>query len=200
MTFYLLVDSILLVTTPTDQRILETARALIQTRGYSAFSYADISAALGITKASIHYHFPSKAALGLEIVRQYRRLFKAGIAQQEARTNDPVALLQAYFAFHQGLAAEDRLCVCLMLATETEQLDDEITLEVRAYFAESLDWLTRTLESGRKSGAFTFSEKPKALASRIQAAVEGALVLSRAFKEPSRVAAVARGLLEAIRS
>jgi hypothetical protein len=30
---------------------------LIQTRGYSAFSYQDVADSLGIRKASIHYHF-----------------------------------------------------------------------------------------------------------------------------------------------
>lgn len=183
---------------PTNQRILDSARALIQTKGYSAFSYADISEALGITKASIHYHFPSKASLGLEIVKQYRTMFKAGIAQQEAHSKDPIKLLHAYFAFHQHLAEADRLCVCLMLATETELLDPAITLEVQGYFSESLQWLSQVLESGQKAGSLSFREKPEQLAGRIQAAVEGALVLSRAFKNPKRVSSVCTGLLESI--
>ena len=49
----------------TAEDILDRAEALIQTRGYSAFSYQDISDTLGIRKASIHYHFPSKTDLGV---------------------------------------------------------------------------------------------------------------------------------------
>ena len=45
------------------ERILDTAQALAQVRGYNGFSYADISAELAITKPSIHYHVPSKADL-----------------------------------------------------------------------------------------------------------------------------------------
>jgi len=41
----------------TSEKILDLAELLIQTRGYSAFSYQDISEALEVTKASIHYHF-----------------------------------------------------------------------------------------------------------------------------------------------
>ena len=44
----------------TAEQILDLAETLIQTRGYSAFSYQDIADSLGIRKASIHYHFPSK--------------------------------------------------------------------------------------------------------------------------------------------
>lgn len=44
--------------------ILNVAERLAQTRGYNGFSYADIAAQLGVTKASLHYHFPSKAELG----------------------------------------------------------------------------------------------------------------------------------------
>ena len=43
----------------TAEQILDLAETLIQTRGYSAFSYQDIADSLGIRKASIHYHFPS---------------------------------------------------------------------------------------------------------------------------------------------
>ena len=48
----------------TASRILDVAERLAQTQGYNGFSYADIAAELGITKASLHYHFASKADLG----------------------------------------------------------------------------------------------------------------------------------------
>ncbi|MGL4608946.1 MAG: TetR/AcrR family transcriptional regulator [Trueperaceae bacterium] len=94
------------------QRILETARTFVQTKGFNGFSYADISEAVGIKKACIHYHFPSKTDLSRELVRQYRKVFKAGLAQHETKTKDLRKLLEAYFAFHQGLADQNKLCVC----------------------------------------------------------------------------------------
>ena len=42
----------------TRERILDSAQALAQARGFNAFSYADIATELGVKKASIHYHFP----------------------------------------------------------------------------------------------------------------------------------------------
>ena len=61
----------------TAERILDTAQALAQVRGYNGFSYADISAELGIAKPSIHYHYPSKAQLAEALIARYRRRFAA---------------------------------------------------------------------------------------------------------------------------
>src|SRR2546425_1165151 len=55
----------------TAQRILDVAERLVQTQGFNGFSYADIAAELGITKASLHYHFATKAALGSALITRY---------------------------------------------------------------------------------------------------------------------------------
>ena len=60
--------------TPTAERILDIAERLAQTRGFNGFSYADIAAQLPVTKASLHYHFASKAALGSALIMRYRYL------------------------------------------------------------------------------------------------------------------------------
>ena len=60
----------------TAEQILDLAETLIQTRGYSAFSYQDIADSLGIRKASIHYHFPSKSDLGVAVVDRYMSPFR----------------------------------------------------------------------------------------------------------------------------
>ncbi|MEO1520065.1 MAG: TetR/AcrR family transcriptional regulator [Cyanobacteria bacterium J06633_2] len=56
----------------TAQKILDVAQDIVRRHGYSAFSYADISQQVGIRKASIHYHFPSKDELVKRLVMRYR--------------------------------------------------------------------------------------------------------------------------------
>ena len=78
----------------TAEQILDLAEMLIQTRGYSAFSYQDISDALGITKASIHYHFASKTDLGIAVVDRYVERFGAAlIAIAEDQSRSSLAML-----------------------------------------------------------------------------------------------------------
>ena len=57
----------------TADRILDTTERLIQTRGFNAISYQDISDAVGIKKASIHHHFPTKFGLGTAVIERYRQ-------------------------------------------------------------------------------------------------------------------------------
>ncbi|MDN3019476.1 TetR/AcrR family transcriptional regulator [Paenibacillus sp. BSR1-1] len=50
------------------EQIIDLAIQLIRQKGYVAFSYDDISKQLGVTKASIHYHFEKKEDLGAAII------------------------------------------------------------------------------------------------------------------------------------
>ncbi|MEL7005841.1 MAG: helix-turn-helix domain-containing protein, partial [Bacteroidota bacterium] len=45
-------------------------------RGYNAFSFSDISKPLGIKNAAIHYYYPTKEKLGIDILRKEQELFK----------------------------------------------------------------------------------------------------------------------------
>ena len=74
----------------TADQILDLAEMLIQTRGYTAFGYQDIADRLGIRKASIHYHFPSKTNLGAAVVDRYAARFDAAltaIAEDQSQTS-----------------------------------------------------------------------------------------------------------------
>ena len=59
----------------TKQQITLLADELIRSNGYNAFSYSDISKPLGIKNAAIHYHFPSKPDLALEVVKFHEESF-----------------------------------------------------------------------------------------------------------------------------
>ena len=56
--------------TDTRERILEVAARLFSERGFAGTSIRDIADALGVTKAALYYHFPSKDAILGEIVAQ----------------------------------------------------------------------------------------------------------------------------------
>jgi TetR/AcrR family transcriptional repressor of nem operon len=71
--------------------ILDVAERLAQTRGYNGLSYADIAAQLGVTKASLHYHFPSKAQPGCALIERYRVFFAAALDTIDQQANGPGA-------------------------------------------------------------------------------------------------------------
>src|SRR5580700_1917202 len=95
----------------TPERILEVAERLVQTRGYNGFSYAHIAAALGITKASLHYHFASKAELGEALVARYGARFDVALAEIDRATVDAQDKLAAYAQLYSGVLHGERMCL-----------------------------------------------------------------------------------------
>ncbi|MCA8089277.1 TetR/AcrR family transcriptional regulator, partial [Burkholderia cenocepacia] len=52
----------------TRDALVQAGEGLMRSMGYAAFSYADLAETVGIRKASIHHHFPTKEDLGVAIV------------------------------------------------------------------------------------------------------------------------------------
>src|SRR6202050_5304997 len=76
--------------------ILDVAEQLAQTRGYNGFSYADIAAPLGVTKASLHYPFPSKAQLGAALIDRYQTNFGGALRAIDSGIKKPTEKLDRY--------------------------------------------------------------------------------------------------------
>jgi TetR/AcrR family transcriptional regulator, transcriptional repressor for nem operon len=182
--------------TTTSDNILSCARSLIITGGYNGFSYADISEAVGIRKASIHHHFPSKADLVRVLVARYREETEAALAQFALQ--EPIDQLRAYTEYWAACIGDGSrpFCVCALLASEIPVLPPEVVLEVRAYFRLFSAWLTAVMERGLKQGTLTLSGPARSEAETFIATVHGAMLSARAYGDPAVYAAVTRPLIE----
>ncbi|MCC6236738.1 MAG: TetR/AcrR family transcriptional regulator [Dehalococcoidia bacterium] len=184
--------------TGTATRILDVAERLAETRGYNGFSYADVAVEVGVTKASLHYHFPSKAELGRTLLERYTRRFMSeleGIAALEASS---VHKLHQYVEIYSEALREERMCLCGIFTAEWATLPESMQAAIRRFFALNETWLTALLEAGRAEGAFVFESHPSDLASVVTSALEGALLLARTGAEPARFTAVTSQLLRTI--
>lgn len=181
----------------TASQVIQVAERLAQTRGFNGFSYADIASELGITKASLHYHFATKAKLGCALITGYRERFNAGLADIEARYDTPQRLTR-YVQLYESVLVLDRMCLCGMLAAEYSGLPSNMQRELRRFFDENEQWLERNLEQGRAQGQLNFHGAALDLARTLTAALEGAMLLARSYQEPERFAATARHMLDEI--
>src|SRR3977135_2529131 len=110
----------------TYDRILDIAQRLIQSRGYNAFSFSDLAKELGIRTASVHYHFPSKADLGVALLQRYRQDFRDELSDISSRAGDPTRHLARFAAlFERTFKADNQLCLCGMLSAEVATLPKE---------------------------------------------------------------------------
>ncbi len=185
----------LAATSPTSSRILDVAERLVQTRGFNAFSYADVAGALHVTKASLHYHFPTKAKLGERLIERYRTSFLAALDQIDGNCRDAGAKLTAYVGIYSAVLDGHRMCLCGMLASDYATLPKAMKEGVRRFFDANEAWLVEVLLGGRESGELAFAGPPVETARVLVAALEGAMLLARSHGDPSRLRSAAHRLL-----
>ena len=180
------------------QRILDVAERLVQTRGFNGFSYADIAEALEVTKASLHYHFPSKADLGRRLIERYEQTFLAVLKGIDATGAAPREKLKRYARIYADVLRDNRMCLCGMLASDYATLPKAMKEDVKHFFDENEQWLVAVLERGRKSGALEFKGSPLDLARVIVGSLEGAMMLARSYGEPARFDTAAERLIASL--
>jgi TetR/AcrR family transcriptional repressor of nem operon len=180
------------------QRILDVAERLVQTRGFNGFSYADIAEALDVTKASLHYHFPSKADLGRRLIERYQQTFLAVLKGIDATAAAPREKLKRYARIYADVLRDNRMCLCGMLASDYATLPKAMKEDVKHFFDENEQWLVAVLEQGRKNGALEFKGSPLDLARVIVGSLEGAMMLARSYGEPARFDIAAERLIASL--
>ncbi|WP_112609217.1 TetR/AcrR family transcriptional regulator [Rhizobium sp. WW22] len=176
----------------TSEKILDIAQSLIVAGGYNGFSYADISAAIGIRKASIHHHFPTKAELVSVLVGRYRQQTETGLKSLREGISSPAEQLQAYVSYWHSCIRDASLpfCVCAMLASEMQMLPEDVASQVRGHFHNLAGWLASVLQAGTENGLFKLDKRPEEEAQILMASVHGAMLSARAFGDPGLFIAI----------
>ncbi len=184
----------------TATQILDVAERLAQVRGFNGFSYADIAAELGITKAALHYHFASKADLGEALIGRYAARFGQALAAIDADTSAAPAKLRGYAELYAEVLRSHRMCLCGMLAAEYPTLPDAMQASVVSFFDHNEAWLEHVLEDGRGDGSLHFSGSPRDVARMIISCLEGAMLVTRPYGDIPRFQHAAASLVESITS
>ena len=181
--------------TSTSQRILDIAERLVQTRGFNGFSYADIAQAMDVTKASLHYHFRSKAELGKRLIERYEKNFLDALGGIADATADPRERLRRYADIYAGVVNNNRMCLCGMLAAEFGTLPEEMRADMRHFFDENERWLVSVLKEGKRAKVLAFKGNPSEVARALVGSLEGAMMIARSYGDPSRFKSVSDRLL-----
>ena len=185
--------------TPNDTpaRILDVAERLVQTRGFNAFSYADVAAEVKVTKASLHYHFAGKAELGAALIERYAGRFSEALARIDRDSGDARGKLAAFAAIYAGVLRERRMCLCGMLAADYETLPPPMQEAVVRFFDDTETWLTGVIEQGAEHGELSLGS-PREAARAIVGGLEGAMLVARPYGDVKRFEAAASQLIESL--
>lgn len=169
----------------TATKILDVAQKMVRNRGYSAFSYADISREVGIRKASIHYHFAAKDDLVRSLVQRYRKNMKRDCNWISHNTEHlGVRLMQFVDLYREGLDT-NQICLCAMLAADFAVLPELTQVEIQGFFRETETWLTDLLQAGNDHKLWHCLPSAQAEAKGLIALLQGSQLIARSTANPT---------------
>ena len=184
----------------TRAELLSQAETLVRGRGYAGFSYADLAKVVGIRKASIHHHFPTKVDLAAALVAAYAARYDAALTAIRAEVPDGPGRIAAYGRLYLGGVEQGLGCLCAALAIEGEALPERLRADVASFFEAHLEWLEAILRAGQADGSVRAGPEPAALARYVIATLEGALLMERLFASPTAFAGTLAVLVDGLRS
>jgi TetR/AcrR family transcriptional repressor of nem operon len=180
----------------TPTRILDVAERLVQRRGFNGFSYADVARELGLTKASLHYHFAGKAELGEALLGRYTGTFADALASIDLQPIDAPAKLRGYAQLYADVLRDERMCLCGMLAAEYETLPRKMRDSVIRFFGDNEAWVQHVIEQGLREGTLRCGGSTDDAARAIVSGLEGAMLVARPFGDLGRFQATANRMID----
>ncbi len=167
------------------EQILDVAQDLLLRRGFSAFSYQDLSDALGIAKASVHHHFASKEDLGVALCERFMAQNASLAAECEARGDSALAMFDAFVERGNSLAATgEHCCPGGVLQAEYNALPPRVREKTNELFAASHRMIEAMLARGREAGELSFAGSTSDQAWLLMSTMHGALLSSRVHGAP----------------
>ncbi|SHH23291.1 transcriptional regulator, TetR family [Cognatiyoonia sediminum] len=169
----------------TQDLLLIEAERLVRTRGFDAMSFADLATAANIRKASVHYHFPTKADLAVKMISRYRTDVAKeleAIADAAATSADrATGFLTLYLV---ALQKGEAVCLCVAMSAGKNSFDSKTLTELDAFQDMALRWLIEMFRTN--DGTIADVQDPEREADALFALVEGAQLVARSHTDVSK--------------
>lgn len=167
-------------------RILAAAERRVRAVGFAETSFRDIAVDVGVKSASIHYHFPTKADLGVALVAAYTERFAEALAAIDQ--SNLVAAFDVYVALYdKALVMDEAICLCAIMGAEAIGLPRDINDKTKAFFRINVEWLSGLLMAHGREGHLT-------LAQLVVTSLEGAIIVASASQDRSILTGVTQEL------
>jgi TetR/AcrR family transcriptional repressor of nem operon len=172
---------------PTDTRtaLLDSAERAARRLGFDGFSYADLAQDIGIRKASIHHHFPTKAGLSVALMQRYYTTLEQVCSDIEATAPTGgarvVALIDRY---RSALEGGKSMCLCVSFSASRESLPDDVIAQISHFRAMIIGWLEDAFRAGQADRSISDVHDPAAEAAAALPLLEGAQLAARAEENP----------------
>jgi len=186
----------------TRQRLIEAAAQLVHSRGYNAVGVKEVCEAADANKGSFYHFFDSKEALMGVVLSQHRDRLRAvrkalprnarGIEQLPMMYDAAASQIVAQYEESGHVQGCPIGSVGAEIATQSET--------IRQAVAEALDEMTSAVEElverAVHEGDLDRATDAKALAQRLLAYVQGAILLAKSKNDPGMMQELRNGYLQ----
>jgi TetR/AcrR family transcriptional repressor of nem operon len=167
------------------ENILESALEQFHRLGFAACSVEDITRHAGVPKGSFYNHFKSKEDLAVHVIDLYVEAAPNDILGNTSIT--PLKRLKQHF----GLLAQvfidsgfQRGCLLSNFVSELADHSPVVQQKLHSALAQWTEHLAKVIREGQQSGEISSAHKAESWAGFLLSAYEGALMRTRAAKDP----------------
>ena len=110
------------------QKILQVGKDLIQRHGFDGMSFRDISKIIDIKTSSIHYHFPTKIELAVELIHQETENLESYLEQLKGKTSSEK--ITGFIKLFELALKQEKFCLCGILSIQLKEPRVEEALKI----------------------------------------------------------------------
>jgi TetR/AcrR family transcriptional repressor of nem operon len=161
-------------------------------RGVAAASMSDVTAACELERGGVYNHFSSKDELSLAAFDYAAQLVRKRLVDAAEAERDPVRKIDAMIAVYRNVAQNPLLpggCPLLNAAIEADDTNPPLRNRVRKAMSGWRTLLVRAVEEALAAKQLAPVD-PEAFASIVIAALEGGIMLSSLYRDPTHMHAV----------
>lgn len=170
------------------QHILDTGKAIILGKGFSAMGLAELLAAAGVPKGSFYYYFQSKEQFGEALLEAYFQAYLANLDARLGAGGTPARdRLMGYFRAWQashGQTPCQEPCLVVKLGGEVSDLSEAMRSALRRGTDAIVGRLATCLAEGVAEGSIP-AGTPPAAAEALYELWLGASLLTKVRRDPS---------------
>lgn len=172
--------------TDVRQHILDVARPLLLSKGFTAVGLAEVLAAARVPKGSFYHYFGSKEAFGEAVLEDYFGNYldhtDALLGQTGTAAQRLLAFFNDWLDSQTGDEAQSR-CLAVKLGAEVCDLSESMRTALERGTSGVVERLARCIEQGRADGSVTPAFESPAVAAMLYQSWLGASLLAKIARD-----------------
>lgn len=183
----------------TKKYIIEQSSSLFNKQGYKSTSISDIMTATGLQKGGIYNHFENKDRLAKESFNFSINILKQQYKDAVSGSASAYKQLNAFLSVFKTLSNDEVIvggCPLMNAAIEADDSKVEFEEAIKKGFTDFIAFLTRIIEHGKSKKEIKSEIESEQMAVFILSSIEGALALTRLYKDTKYLDMVDKQIIE----